>query len=101
MEDFVRQRITQLRLKKGVSEYQMSYDLGHSRGYINNITTGKALPSLSELFVICQYFGISEKDFFDKEIENPSLVNENKKILERIKDDDLKLVSDFLNRLTR
>ena len=28
-EDFVRERITQLRLKKGVSEYQMSYDLGH------------------------------------------------------------------------
>lgn len=29
-EDFVRNRITQLRLQKGVSEYQMSYDLGHS-----------------------------------------------------------------------
>ena len=32
-EKFVRDRITQLRLRKGVSEYQMSYDLGHSRGY--------------------------------------------------------------------
>lgn len=31
-EEFVRERITQLRLRKGVSEYQMSYDLGHSRG---------------------------------------------------------------------
>ena len=31
---FVRDRITQLRLKKGVSEYQMSYDLGHSRSYV-------------------------------------------------------------------
>ncbi len=27
---FVRSRITELRLKRGVSEYQMSYDLGHS-----------------------------------------------------------------------
>ena len=27
-ESFVRDRITQLRLQKGVSEYQMSYDLG-------------------------------------------------------------------------
>ena len=42
-EDFVRERITALRLKKGVSEYQMSYDLGHSRGYIYNISSGKAL----------------------------------------------------------
>ena len=42
-EDFVRERITQLRLKKGISEYQMSYDLGHSRGYVYNISSGKAL----------------------------------------------------------
>ena len=34
---FVRERITQLRMAKGVSEYKMSYDLGHSRGYINRI----------------------------------------------------------------
>ena len=30
-EEFIRNRITELRLRKGVSEYQMSYDLGHSR----------------------------------------------------------------------
>lgn len=41
---FVRDRITQLRLKKGVSEYQMSYDLGHSRSYVYNISFGKSLP---------------------------------------------------------
>ena len=40
--DFVRERITQLRLEKGVSEYQMSYDLGRSRGYIYNISSGKS-----------------------------------------------------------
>ena len=31
-EKFVRDRITQLRLRKGVSEYQMSYDLGLAGG---------------------------------------------------------------------
>ena len=44
--DFVRGRITQLRLQKGVSEYQMSYDLGCSRGYIYNISSGKSLPPI-------------------------------------------------------
>ena len=47
--EFVRERITQLRLEKGVSEYQMSYDLGHSRGYIYNISSGRALPPMTEL----------------------------------------------------
>ena len=40
-EEFIRNRITELRLRRGVSEYQMSYDLGHSRGYVYNISSGK------------------------------------------------------------
>lgn len=30
-EEFIRNRITELRLKKGVSEYQMSMDLGQKK----------------------------------------------------------------------
>ena len=67
IERFVRNRITQLRLQKDVSEYQMSYDLGHSRSYINNITSGKSLPSLSEFFAICDYFQITPLEFFNHE----------------------------------
>lgn len=44
-EKFIRDRITQLRLQKGVSEYQMSYDLGHSRGYVYNIFVRKIFAS--------------------------------------------------------
>lgn len=53
MEQFVLDRITQLRISRGLSEYQLSYELGHSRGYINNISSGKSLPSMSEFFAIC------------------------------------------------
>lgn len=56
---FVRDRITQLRLKKGVSEYQMSYDLGHSRSYVYNISSGKSLPPMAEFLQICNYFDIN------------------------------------------
>ena len=73
-EDFVRERITALRLKKGVSEYQMSYDLGHSRGYIYNISSGKALPPLKEFFAICDYFGLTPAQFFDEGTQNPELI---------------------------
>ena len=30
-KNFIGERISELRLKKNVSEYQMSYDLGHSQ----------------------------------------------------------------------
>ena len=67
---FVRDRITQLRLKKGVSEYQMSYDLGHSRSYVYNISSGKSLPPMAEFLQICNYFDITPSQFFDESEEN-------------------------------
>lgn len=70
--EFIRERITQLRLQKGVSEYKMSYDLGHSRGYINNISSGKTLPSMTEFLAICEYFGITPIEFFNAGALNPA-----------------------------
>ena len=68
-ENFIRDRITQLRIRKGVSEYQMSYDLGHSRGYIYNISSGKALPPMKEFLAICEYFELTPQQFFDENSE--------------------------------
>lgn len=54
-EDFIRQRITELRIQKNVSEYRMSLDLGHSKSYVQSITSGRALPSMPEFLYICEY----------------------------------------------
>jgi len=63
-QDLLRERITQLRLKKDVSERRMSLDLGKTDSYIRSITSGKALPSLTELFNIIEYFGMTPFEFF-------------------------------------
>lgn len=89
--EFVRKRITQLRLQKDISEYRMSYDLGHSRGYINNISSGKTLPSMTEFFAICDYFGISPAEFFNVEAGNPMLSKEVADAIVQLSDDDLSL----------
>lgn len=62
--EFVRRRITELRLAKGVSEYDMSYALGHSKSYIQNIVSGHSLPSMDGFFDICDYLEITPQDFF-------------------------------------
>ena len=100
-EEYVRERITRLRMQKGVSEYKMSYDLGHSRGYINNISSGKALPSMSEFFAICDYFDITPIDFFNGDLENPHLFNRAVTGLEKLDPDDLELTVRNINRLLR
>ena len=99
--EFVRERITQLRLQKGVSEYQMSYDLGHSRGYINNISSGKTLPSMTEFFAICAYFQISPADFFNTATPNPVLLNDAIKNISELNEEDLKLVLQTTARLLK
>ena len=97
--DDVRRRITELRLKKGVSEYQMSYDLGHSKSYVNNITSGKSLPSLQEMFSICDYFEIGIVDFFN-ESDPPTM--RIRKIVEGLRgmnESDQELVLQLVKRL--
>lgn len=99
--DDVRRRITELRLRKGVSEYQMSYDLGHSKSYVNNISSGKSLPSLPEVFAICDYFGVGVCEFFDMENHEPDGIRQMEEELKRLDADDIALVLQFIRRLGR
>ncbi len=75
-EQFIRNRISELRILKNVSERSMSIDLGHSPSYIHSIVSGKALPSMSEFLYICEYFKITPKEFFDEGSEHPFLIKE-------------------------
>ena len=52
-------RLVQLREKKNVSAREMSLAIGQNPGYINNIESGKSLPSLPGVFYICDYLGIT------------------------------------------
>ena len=45
--------------------------MGQNPGYINNIETGKSMPSLSGFFYICDYLDIATRDFFDDGNEYP------------------------------
>lgn len=100
-EDWVKERITQLRLKKGVSEYQMSYDLGHSRGYVYNISSGKALPPLKEFFAICDYFEITPQQFFDDTTDNPELIQKAIEGMKQLSEDDLLILLGLINRMLK
>ena len=98
-EKYIRERITKLRLNKNVSEYRMSLDLGHSDSYIRNITSGKALPSMSEFLYICEYFNITPKEFFDQESKNPELINELVSISNGLSNDDLLVLISMAKRM--
>lgn len=99
--DFVSNRITQLRIKKGVSEYKMSHDLGHGKSYINGIANGRSLPSIPELLYICEYFGITPMEFFDEESDNPALIQKALNGMRELSDKDLLLLITLIDRLKK
>ena len=74
--DWFPKRLSQLRIQKGVSARDMSLSLGQSDSYINKIENKRSLPSMVGFFYICEYFGITPRDFFDSEITSPQKSNE-------------------------
>ena len=77
----------------------MSYELGHSRGYIYNISSGKALPPMKEFFAICDYFGITPAEFFDTGVRNPELIGKAVEGMRQLNERDLRLLLNMIERL--
>lgn len=98
---FVQDRISFLRTKKGVFEYKMSLDLGHSKGYIQSISSGKSFPSVPELLYICDYLDVTPKEFFDEELDNPLLVQKLYSISKELPDEDLYVLITTAERLKK
>lgn len=69
-------RLAELRMLKGVSARDMSLSIGQSAGYINNIENGVNYPSMALFFYICDYLGVTPKEFFDTDNSDPQKVGE-------------------------
>jgi len=89
-EDFCK-RLTQLRMNKGVSARDMSLSIGQSPNYIIGIEGGKNYPSMETFFYICDYFGITPKEFFDIKSTNPSKATELMEIVKSLPNEQLDL----------
>lgn len=98
-KSFIRSRITQLRLRADISEYHLSYALGQNRGYIQAISSGKSMPSMTGFLNICDYFNITPLEFFDTSIEEPGLLNDINTALKQMKKEDLLLLKEVLARI--
>lgn len=99
--DYIVKRITELRLKKGVAEHRMSLDLGHSRSYMQGISSGRALPSMTEFLAICDYLEVTPKDFFDEGNTNPTLLQATLDKLKGLSESDLLIIYTMAERLQK
>lgn len=98
-EDFTQNRISQLRMQKGVSARDMSLTLGQNESYINRIENRKSLPSLQVLFWICEYFGITPQEFFDDGNAYPNQISELISELKKMDAASLALVAELVKKI--
>lgn len=100
-EDDFPTRLARLRAKKGVSSRDMSLSIGQNPGYISNIECGKALPSMSVFFFICDYLGITPSEFFDTGNENPEKIQALVKDLKLLDEEQLDTISTLVRGLIK
>lgn len=99
-EDFP-MRLAKLRTQKGVSARDMSLSIGQNPGYINNIETGKALPSMSTFFYICDYLNITPQEFFEVSVELPEQLHALTDDLKQLNKEQLEHISALVKDLIR
>lgn len=96
---YIRERISVLRTKMNVSEYRMSTDLGHSKSYMQSISSGRSMPSLGEFLYICEYLGVTPKEFFDEDMKEPQLVQKLCELTRNMSEADLNILISTAKRL--
>lgn len=92
-------RIAMLRTKKGVSARDMSLSIGQNPGYIHNIESGKSMPSLTGIFYICDYLGITPSELFDTEIKHPEKLKSIIEDLKKLNDKQLETIAALVKEL--
>ena len=55
---FIRDRITELRMLEGVSERSLGEEIGKGKSYIQQVSSGKITPALIPLLQLCERFGL-------------------------------------------
>lgn len=77
-------RLSELRIQKGVSARDMSLSLGQSESYINKIENRRTLPSFTGFIYICEYFGLTPQEFFNNNSVAPNKTKELLRELEKL-----------------
>lgn len=70
-KEFIRHRYAVIRNAHNISARKLSFELGQSSEYINQIENGKSMPSIENLLNFCEYFNISLGEFFAEDFSYP------------------------------
>lgn len=79
----------------------MSLAIGQSKGYIGSLERKHSLPSMTVFLYICEYLGITPKDFFDNDVELPAIIHEILGNLKGLDEEQLKNINSIAKGLNK
>jgi transcriptional regulator with XRE-family HTH domain len=82
MDEYVRQKISTLREKRGWTEWQLGEESGISQSTISAWYAKKRAPNISSLSKVCDAFGITICQFFSDEGMGAALTEEQNELFE-------------------
>lgn len=94
-------RLYTLRSEKGVTARAMSLDLGLSESFINGIENQKNFPTMENFFLICEFLGVTPREFFDYEAENPRETDEIYDRFKRLKANEREVIIKMMETMER
>ena len=100
-EDLFYKRLTELRMKKGISARRMSLLLAQEDGYINKIEARKITPSLHSFFRICEFLEVTPKEFYDEQLKHPALYHLLMEDLKHVDEEILANLAAIVKRLKK
>lgn len=98
--EWFRQRLTELRIQRGLSARDMSLSLGQSESYINKIENRRTLPSFTGFLYICEFFGLTPEEFFNENTAAPDKIKELMKEVEKLSPRQIEHVLEIVRDIT-
>ncbi|MBE5735598.1 MAG: helix-turn-helix transcriptional regulator [Clostridiales bacterium] len=98
-KQFIKERYYNIRNAHNLSARKLSIELGQSSEYINQIETGKNMPSIDGLINFCDYFNITLTEFFDENITYPVQYKELLSQLNKLDTKELELIIDLIKAI--
>lgn len=72
--------------------------MGHGRSYIQSISSGRSLPSMTEFLYMCEYLGVTPSAFFDEQMKNPALLQKAIDEMRSLPDKDILSLLSLIER---
>lgn len=94
-------RLVHLRQQKNISARDMSLSLGQGHSFIHSIESGNNFPTMLNFFYMCEFLGISPREFFNYENPHSTKMTAMIEQLEKLSDEQFNSIASVIEHMNK